>query len=132
MQTVFVNGCFDILHRGHIELFKFASSLGDKLIVALDTDDRIKISKGESRPHNRLEDRKEMLLAIRWIDKVLSFSTDSELENLIKNIKPDKMIVGSDWQDKNVIGAQQAKNLIFFERIGEYSTTKTIQHIGNR
>ncbi len=132
MQTVFVNGCFDILHRGHIELFKFANSLGDKLIVALDTDDRIKISKGESRPHNRLEDRREMLLAIRWIDKVLSFSTDSELENLIKNIKPDRMIVGSDWQGKNVIGAQHAKNLIFFERIGEYSTTKTIQHIGNR
>lgn len=132
MNTVFVNGCFDILHRGHIELFKYAKSLGDYLLVALDSDDRIREHKGASRPHNNIDDRRAILSSIKFIDEVTCFSSDTELESIVKKFAPDNMIVGSDWQDKKVIGSQYAKNVIFFERIDGYSTTKTIQSFSDR
>ena len=72
-RYIWVNGCFDILHRGHIELFKYAKSLGDHLVVGIDSDDRIRTSKGVNRPVNNLEDRIEMLRSIRYIDDVVWF-----------------------------------------------------------
>ena len=83
MQTtkvIWTNGCFDVLHRGHIELFKYAKSLGDRLVVGIDTDERVKASKGETRPFNNIQDRVEMLQAIKYIDEVRVFDTDVELE----------------------------------------------------
>jgi D-beta-D-heptose 7-phosphate kinase/D-beta-D-heptose 1-phosphate adenosyltransferase len=130
--TVFVNGCFDILHKGHIELFKYAKSLGDVLIVGIDSDERIKQHKGNDRPINNYDTRRTILLALKYIDEVYIFDSDKELTDLIKNVKPDIMVVGSDWKDKNVIGSEHAKDVKFFERIPEYSTTKTIQSIVNR
>ena len=132
MKKVFVNGCFDILHLGHIELFKYAKSLGDHLTVAIDSDDRIKQLKGCSRPINNQHERIEMLRAIRYVDDVRVFHNSSELEQLTYRIQPDIMIVGSDYKDKPVIGSQHAKELRFFERVGGYATTKTIQRISNR
>ena len=127
MKTVWINGCFDVLHRGHIELFKFAKSHGDYLVVGLDADSRIKESKGNKRPFNNLGDRIVMLDAIRFIDEVVSFSSDDELKDQIKHYNPDVMIIGSDWKGKKVIGQQFAKELKFFNRIGDYSTTKILE-----
>ena len=127
MTTVWTNGCFDILHRGHIELFKYAKSLGDNLIIGIDSDARVKKDKGNSRPINCVEDRKFILESIRLVDKVLIFESTKELENLIKTTKPDIMIIGSDWKNKTVIGQQYAGKLLFFDRIGTYSTTDIIK-----
>lgn len=127
MITVFVNGCFDILHKGHILLFEYAKSLGDKLIVAIDSDENVKKAKGSSRPFNNLNDRMLVLKSIRYIDTVLSFNDSFELENLVKFISPDIMIVGSDWKNKKVIGSEYAKQVRFFDRIGDYSTSKILE-----
>ena len=132
MKTIFTNGCFDILHIGHIELFKYAKSLGDKLIVGIDSDERIRQSKGKNRPINTSENRKHILSAIRYIDNVYIFNNDEELISLVVDIKPDIIVVGSDWENKNVIGSEYAKEIKFFKRITEYSTTKTIEYIVNR
>lgn len=132
MINVFVNGTFDILHRGHIELLNYAKSLGENLLVGIDSDERVKEKKGKSRPIHTQSERKFFLENLKAVDAVDIFSSDYELEMMIKSFKPDIMVVGSDWKDKSVIGSYYAAKLIFFERIGEYSTTKTIQDIIDR
>lgn len=128
MKKVWVNGCFDVLHRGHIELFKFAKSNGEKLIVGIDSDNRVKKLKGSSRPINNQEDRKYFLESIKFIDEVVIFDNQIELENAIKLYSPDVMIVGSDYIDKKVVGSENAKKLIFFDKIEGYSTTKILEN----
>lgn len=132
MKKIFVNGTFDVLHRGHLELLNYAKSLGDILYVAIDTDERVREKKGSSRPVNSLEERAYMLQNLKAVDIVLSFASDCQLEGIVKIIKPDIMLVGSDWKDKSVIGSQYAKELKFFDRIDGYSSTKIIQGIINR
>ena len=132
MKKVFVNGTFDVLHIGHLSLFQYAKSLGDCVIVAIDSDERVKEKKGPSRPINCLLDRAFMLSNISTIDEVRTFDSDKELEELVEYYKPDIMVVGSDWKDKPVIGSQHAKELKFFDRIDGYSSTKIIQSIINR
>ena len=132
MKTIFVNGCFDILHPGHIELFKIAKSLGDRLIVATDTDEKIKIDKGISRPINSLPYRKVMLESIRYIDIVLTFNTNLELERLIELYKPDILVKGDDWRDGEIVGGKFAQEVRFFDRYGEYSTTKFLEQLQNQ
>jgi len=131
MTTIWTNGCFDVLHRGHIELFKYAKSLGTKLVVGIDSDDKVAKDKGSNRPINYAKDRKFILESIKYIDEVLIFKSAHELENLIKNTKPDIMIVGSDWKNKNVVGEQFAGKLLFFDRVGNYSTTNILKQKGN-
>jgi len=132
MKKVFVNGTFDLLHRGHLELLNFAKSYGDYLIVAIDTDERVKEKKGSSRPIYNQEDRRFFLNMLKPVNQVEMFSSDNELEELIKGFTPDIMIVGSDWKDKPVIGSQYAKRLIFFDRVSDYASTKTIHSIISR
>jgi rfaE bifunctional protein nucleotidyltransferase chain/domain len=129
---VFVNGTFDILHPGHIALFRYAASLGTRLFVAIDSDERVKQLKGSDRPVNDMEYRRTMLEAIKWVDEVIIFSSDEDLDSLVMKIRPEHMVVGSDYRDKEVIGSRWAKNLHFFDRIDGYSTTKTIQSISSR
>ena len=129
MSLVWTNGCFDVLHRGHFELFKHAKSLGDTLIVGIDADKKVKNDKGSNRPVNNQEDRKFALESIKYIDKVLIFNSREQLENLIKTIKPSVMIVGSDWEGKDVVGQKHAEKIIFFNRIGNYSTTNILNHM---
>lgn len=132
MKKIFVNGTFDVLHPGHIQLLNFAKSLGEYLHVAIDADERVKEKKGASRPVFTQDERRFFLMNLKAVDNVSFFSTDSELENTIKEFAPDIMIVGSDWKGKPVIGSQFAKELQFYDRIENYSTTKTIESIINR
>lgn len=131
-MNIFVNGTFDILHVGHLQLLNFAKSYGDYLIVAIDTDDRVKEKKGSKRPIYNQDDRRFFLNMLKPVDQVEMFSSDEELEQLIKGLNPDIMVVGSDWKNSPVIGSQYAKRLVFFDRINDYATTKTIQNIIDR
>ena len=127
MKTVWINGCFDVLHRGHIELFKYAKSLDSFVVVGIDSDSRVKQLKGSSRPINNQNDRKFFLESIRYIDKVVIFNSEDELRTVISMHSPDIMIVGSDYKDKKVIGSEYSKELKFFNRIGNYSTTNILE-----
>ena len=127
-MKVWTNGCFDVLHRGHIELFRYAKSLGDELIVGIDTDEKVKLDKGEDRPINNVQDRIFMLQSIKYIDKVVTFDSTEDLQNTIKWYKPDIMVIGSDWKGKKVIGEMFTDKLVFFNRIKGYSTTKILEN----
>tara|TARA_A200000113_G_scaffold219544_1_gene228454 strand:- start:369 stop:767 length:399 start_codon:yes stop_codon:yes gene_type:complete len=127
MKISFVNGCFDVLHPGHIKLLEYARSFGDYLIVAIDSDRKVAEMKGSERPIFSQSDRSLMLSSIRHVDVVHIFDTKTELEELLESIKPDTMVVGSDWKGKEVVGSHYAKSVRFFDRQGDYSTTKTIQ-----
>lgn len=132
MKIVFVNGCFDVLHPGHIALFQYAKSLGDYLIVAIDSDEKVSLDKGFDRPIFSMEDRRFVLESIECIDIVHTFNSRSGLENLLECIKPDILVVGSDWKNGIVVGREHAKEVKFFERQGDYSTSRTIQGISYR
>ena len=131
-MIVFVNGCFDVLHRGHFGLIEYASSLGDTLIIALDSDEKVSKDKGNDRPIYPLQDRVYQMSRIKGVDVVHTFNTRLELESLIDAIRPDILVVGSDWKGKEVVGAQYAKEVKFYDRVGEYSTTKTLQGVAYR
>ena len=122
-MKIWTNGCFDILHRGHIELFRYAKSLGDELVVGIDTDEKVKLDKGNDRPINNLQDRMFMLQSIKYIDKVIPFDSTKDLEKTIKWYRPNIMVIGSDWKGKDVIGSFFTDKLVFFDRIEGYSTT---------
>lgn len=128
MINVFVNGCFDIVHIGHIDLLNYAKQFGDNLYVGIDSDLRIKKNKGENRPFNDENDRKRFLENIKCVNNVFIFNSDEELENLIKKLKIDFMIVGEEYKYKKVIGSQYSKNLFFFKKEKEISSTKIIQN----
>jgi len=125
-MRVWTNGCFDILHRGHLELFRYAKSLGEELIVGVDTDNKVKKDKGKNRPINSLQDRMFMLQSLRYVDKVIPFDSTTELERTIKWLKPHIMVIGADWRGKDVIGKKHADKLIFFDRVGDYSSTNIL------
>lgn len=129
-MKVWVNGTFDVLHRGHIELFRYAYGFGD-VRVGIDYDGRVKQLKGLTRPINLWEDRKFFLESIKYVNSVVGFGSDEELEEQIKLWKPDYMIVGSDYKNKRIIGSQFSKQLLFFDRIENYSSTKIISHDKN-
>ena len=129
-MKVWTNGCFDIIHKGHLELFKFCKILagGDgEVIVGIDSDNKVKKDKGKNRPINSLIDRMTMLNSLIYIDKVIPFDNATELERTIKWITPHAMVIGSDWKGKEVIGKKHADKLIYFDRVGNYSTTDILK-----
>jgi D-beta-D-heptose 7-phosphate kinase/D-beta-D-heptose 1-phosphate adenosyltransferase len=113
-------------------MFEHARSLGTKLIVAIDSDEKVKQMKGDSRPVNSQDDRKFILEAIRHIDEVIIFNSKDELQELVKTIKPDIMMVGSDYKGKEVVGSDYAKEVRFFNKVRGYSTSKIIESITDR
>ena len=127
-KIVWCNGTFDILHPGHIELFKVGASLGKKLIVATDTDEKIRKDKGAFKPVNNLCDRISMLQAIKYIDEVLYFNDRKDLEGLIKLYMPDILLLGDDWKGGDVVGKEYAREVSFLPRLN-YSTTDIIKKI---
>lgn len=129
---VFVNGSFDVLHYGHIQLLNTARSHGDYLLVALDSDRRISEKKGPDRPVNQEINRVAIMSNLKAVDEVKIFDSDLELIDIIRNYQPDIMIVGSDWRGKTVIGSEYTKRLVFFERDNDESTTKTLENFISR
>jgi D-beta-D-heptose 7-phosphate kinase/D-beta-D-heptose 1-phosphate adenosyltransferase len=133
MTKVIVNGTFDILHLGHINLLQNAKSYPNAyVLVLIDSDKRVKQLKGANRPVHSEYERASMLFALKAVDRVEIFDTDKELIEFIKNFNPDVMVKGSDYQGQPIIGADLCGRVEFFERINEYSTTKTIQRIVDR
>ena len=131
MKIIWCNGTFDMLHPGHIQLFKVARALGDRVIVATDTDEKIKKDKGFDRPVNDLCHRVAMLEAIKYIDVVLTFNDRAELEGLIQMYNPDILLLGDDWRYGDVVGREYAKEVRFLPRVGGYASSKTIRRIHN-
>lgn len=127
MQKVWVNGTFDVLHLGHIRLLEKAKSLG-WVRVGIDDDHRVKQLKGDTRPFNTAEDRKEMLLALKFVDEVVIFGSELELVEHIGKYGPDYMVIGSDYEKKPIIGSHLVDSIIFFDRVDERSTTAILEH----
>ena len=121
--NVWTNGCFDVIHRGHVEILKHAKSLGDHLTVGIDTDRRVKSLKGNKRPFHCLEDRVSVLSSIKYVDKVVIFDSDEELENLIKECSPKFFVKGDEYKGGKIIGIEYAENLSLFSMVEGHSTT---------
>ena len=133
MTKVVVNGTFDIIHLGHLRLLQYAKSFPNSyLLVLTDSDRRVKELKGANRPVNTEYERCNMLFALKYVDRVEIFDTDQELIDLIKDFEPDVMVKGSDYQGKPIIGAEYCKEIKFYDRFKNYSTTNKIQDIANR
>ena len=128
----FTNGCFDILHAGHVSYLKKAGDLSDVLIIGLNSDDSIKRIKGEKRPINNEKDRALVLSELECVDFIVIFEEDTP-EKLVKVIKPDILIKGADWQNKDVAGCEFVKSCggrcEFVELLKNRSTTSIIKKI---
>lgn len=131
-KIVFTNGCFDILHAGHVQYLKKAKSFGDVLIIGLNSDSSVRKIKGTGRPINREEDRAFLLAALEAVDLVVIFKETTPL-NLIKKIKPDFLVKGADWKENDIAGKDvvvscggQIKRVAFKKG---YSTSKVISLI---
>ncbi len=131
-RRVIVNGTFDILHRGHIEMLNFAKSQGTHLLVCIDSDRSVRELKGESRPVNNQEDRKFALDNLKCVDAVWIFDTQEELEHICKLFRPHLMVKGSDYQGKTITGKQYCGDIKFYPLVQNYSTSKIIENINNR
>ena len=130
MKKIVVNGTFDVIHPGHLALLNYAKSLGDFLLVAIDSDERVKQLKGSTRPVNDQYSRQLMLQHLKPVNEVVIFNSDDELLHYIKQCSI--MVKGSDYKDKPIIGAEYCKKIDFYERLEAFSTTKKIQSIINR
>jgi len=121
-KTIWVNGCFDVLHAGHIDMLKYARSLGQRLVVGLDTDERVSESKGPSRPINKYEFRRKIMESIRYVDQVVAFGSDEQLMEAIRNSNADTIVVGVEYKG-HVKGSDLVENVVFFPRLYDLSTT---------
>ncbi len=133
-KVVFTNGCFDILHQGHLDLLKYSKAQGDRLIVALNTDTSVKKLKGDSRPINNEELRSEIMASLYYVDAVLLFDEQTPL-TLIESLKPDIIVKGGDYKASEVVGADIVINsggeVKIFSLLQGHSTTDTIKKIKN-
>lgn len=133
-KIVFTNGCFDIMHRGHVEMLSHASMLGNKLIVGLNSDSSIRNLKGESRPILDEESRGILLAALAFIDAVILFSEETPL-NIISSLKPDILVKGGDYQTNEIIGhkvvQENGGEVVIIPFINGFSTSSIIDKIKN-
>lgn len=134
-KIVFTNGCFDILHRGHAEYLAEARSLGDALIVAVNSDASVKRLKGEGRPVNTEADRAFMLNMLKPVDVVTVFAEDTPYD-AISQIIPDILVKGGDWKEEDIVGHDvvkknggEVKSLKF---VDSYSTTSLIEKMSSQ
>ena len=129
-RIVFTNGCFDLLHSGHMELFKFCRSKGDLVVVGLNSDASITRLKGPTRPVNSQKVRLDLLEAISYIDYIIVFDQDTP-EELIKMLKPQYLIKGGDYTPESILGSQYAKETIVCNFVAGMSSTNIIKKIAN-
>ncbi len=131
-KIVMTNGCFDILHTGHVNYLEQASKLGDRLVVAINTDESVARLKGPSRPANTLKSRASVLASLRCVDWVVEFTEDTPL-NIIKACKPDFLVKGGDNNPENIVGAKEVKQnggeVCVMPYVDGFSTTRTINKI---
>lgn len=134
-RVVFTNGCFDILHRGHVAYLNEARAQGDILVVGLNSDESVKRLKGPDRPVNNQDDRRYMLLNLRAVDHVVIFNEDTPYE-LIKSLMPQILVKGGDWKPEQIVGSDlvlaaggEVKSLQFIEG---HSTSKIISKVQGR
>ncbi len=131
-KIVFTNGCFDIIHGGHVKCLEKAKSLGDILVVALNTDQSVKKLKGKNRPLFPLKERARVLGAFADVDFITCFNEATPIK-VIKALKPDILIKGSDYKDKEIVGGQFIKSyggkVVRFPIYRNYSTSKILEEI---
>jgi rfaE bifunctional protein nucleotidyltransferase chain/domain len=134
--VIWTNGCYDIVHVGHICLFEkcqeLATACNGKFVIGIDSDKRVKKMKGNSRPFNTENDRARVLLNIKGVDSVRIYDSDEELENLIKTFSPEVMVLGDEYKNSLVIGASHAKSIIYFPKLSDYSTSKILKIYQNK
>ena len=129
---VLINGVFDILHKGHIELLKFSKMQGTKLIVAIDSDRRVKELKGNDRPINNQEDRRRILETNRYVDEVVIFDSVEELQGFYDTLSPNVIVKGSEWTADEVRERDNIPENVqikVYPLVGDYSTTNTMHKI---
>lgn len=133
-RVVFTNGCFDILHVGHIEYLSKARKLGDLLVVGLNSDASVRGIKGKSRPVNRQADRARVLSALCFVDYVTIFGERTP-EKLIRSLKPDVLVKGADWKECDIVGGEFVRSyggrVARIPFVKGYSTTSVIKKIGS-
>lgn len=129
-KIVFTNGCFDILHAGHIKSIEFAKNKGDILVLGLNSDASVKRLKGAKRPINKQADRAILLAALQAVDAVCVFGQDTPLE-LIKIVRPDVLVKGADYKNKEVVGAEFAGKVVLFPLLKGRSTTNLINKMAS-
>ena len=129
-RIVFTNGCFDILHRGHVEYLQKARELGDLLVLGLNSDSSVKRLKGDERPINNEMDRAIVLSALECITYICIFHEDTPLE-LIKLVKPDILVKGGDYKIEDVVGREYSKETVLIDFVDGYSTTNIIKKINS-
>ena len=131
-SVVFTNGCFDILHRGHVEYLNQAKELGDYLIIGLNSDSSVKKLKGDDRPVNNESDRAFVLSNLKCVDAVIIFEEDTPYD-LIKTVKPDFLVKGGDWKEEQIVGSDIVKSnggkVISLKFVDSYSTSDIIERI---
>ena len=131
-KIVFTNGCFDIIHLGHIDYLSKAKDLGDILLIGLNTDDSVKRLKGKNRPIKNQQERAVLLASLQFVDGVILFNTDTPYD-LIKKIEPDILIKGSDYKKEEIVGADILQNtggeIITIDFLEGYSTTSILDKI---
>lgn len=129
---VFTNGCFDLIHPGHIDLLDRARALGTKLIVGINSDRSVRSIKGPDRPFQTEEERKAVLLGLKAVDEVVIFD-ELTPENLIRKVKPDILVKGGDWRENEIIGADFVKGnggrVLSLPLKGDFSSTKIVERI---
>ena len=122
-MKVWINGCFDVLHYGHFQLISHAKSLGGELKIGIDSDRRVKESKGDSRPFHTENQRIFNLLQIEGVNSVVVFDSDKELSDLIKEYSPTVFVIGDEYRDRGIIGRKHAKRIEYFPKVEGFSTT---------
>lgn len=127
-RVVFTNGCFDLIHPGHVKVFEDAKKHGDILIVALNSDKSVRRLKGSKRPILSQESRVKVISALEVVDYVVVFEQDTPYE-AIKKIKPDILVKGGDWKENEIIGADLVKKVVRVKIVKNLSTTNLIKRI---
>ena len=127
MKRVWVNGCFDVLHLGHVRMLEFAKSLGGNLVVGIDSDTRVSNLKGEDRPINNQLSRSEFLVALKSVDSVVVFDSKCEMRKLLKTHRITDMVIGEEYRGKEITGEDLVDRIHFFPKVGDFSTTKILK-----
>jgi D-beta-D-heptose 7-phosphate kinase/D-beta-D-heptose 1-phosphate adenosyltransferase len=129
MLTVMTNGCFDLLHAGHVDFLRRCRLLGDHLVVAINSDQSVQRLKGSGRPIYSQHERICIVSALRYVSEVHVFDTEEELSELVKRIQPDVLVKGGDYAGRDVTGAGHARRLVLLPLVPGHSTSQTIARL---